>query len=336
MFELRRRAAALGLLLLAALAAGPAAAVPLGYGGLYAFGDSLTDNGNAYRWSGGRTPKSPPYWKGRFADGPNWYDRVAAAFRAEGAETRNYAVGGATAITRDIHDLQNQRRLFQISITPKRNSIAAVGAGANDVMNSLGRSDLTSVARKAADEVVRAVNSLMSNRVKSALVLNLADLGKIPRYANRDAATREAATRGAMAFNNRLAIGLAGLRAKGMTIHEVDVFGYFNEVWADPLAFGIDNLTRPCLIDNKAVCTAAEMARSAFADRTHPSATLHAILASRVLDLLRGEGDTMGAAAFSAFSDGFAAEPAAVPLPLPVALLLAGIGGLVLVRLRAA
>ncbi len=346
MFELRHRAAALGLLLLAALAAGPASAVPLGYGGLYAFGDSLLDNGNAYSWSGKTTPKSPPYWKGRFAEGPNVYDTIAAAFRAEGAETRNYAFGGAKAVTdyNLIPDLHNQRRVFQYTINPRKNSLAAVWAGGNDVLARVGKSNVASVARNAADEVVRAVKSLLSNGVKSALVFNLADLAKIPKYVEANATTRASATAGTLAYNTRLALGLAGLRAKGMTIYELDVFGFFEEVWADPLAFGIENLSRPCIVDDKARCTAAEMASSAFIDRIHPGASLHAHLATRVLDLLAPpmaglsgdmafEGDGMRLAAFSA---GFAVDPSAVPLPLPVALLLAGIGGLVLVRLRAA
>jgi phospholipase/lecithinase/hemolysin len=159
-------------------------------------------------------------------------------------------------------------------------------------------------------------------------------------------ATRASATKGTLAYNARLASGLAGLRAKGKTIIEVDVFGFFKEVVADPRAFGITNLTKPCIVDDKAVCTAAEMAVSAFIDRIHPGATLHAHLAARVLDLLAppmtvaalfdGVDDEVGVSRFTAVPAGFAAEPSAVPLPLPAALLLAGIGGLVLVRRRAA
>jgi phospholipase/lecithinase/hemolysin len=50
-------------------------------------------------------------------------------------------------------------------------------------MARIGKSNVASVARSAADEVVRAVNSLLSNGVKSALVFNLGDLADIPKYA---------------------------------------------------------------------------------------------------------------------------------------------------------
>jgi outer membrane lipase/esterase len=329
----------------AALAAGPASAVPLDYDALYGFGDSLLDNGNAYSWSKGKVPKSPPYYKGRFAEGPNMYDTIAAAFRAEGAETRNYAFGGAKAVTEIdlIPDLHEQRRVFQNTINPEKNSLAMVWAGGNDVLARVGKSNVASVARKAADEVVRAVNSLVSGRVKAALVFNLGNLADIPKYVGANAATRASATEGTLAYNTRLASGLSGLRAKGLTIYEVDVFGFLDDVVTHPLAFGITNLTKPCIVDDKAVCTAAEMATSAFIDNIHPGATLHAHLAARVLDLLAPPmaGALLSSAGddgmrFSAYSAGFAAVPAAVPLPLPAVLLLAGIGGLVLVRRRAA
>jgi outer membrane lipase/esterase len=347
MSAFRRRAVAFAFLLLGVFA-GPAAAVPLGFGGLYAFGDSLTDNGNVYSLTGKRFPKSPPYWNGRFAEGPNWYDIVAAAFRAEGAETRNYAFGGAKAIgDYDLYpDLHNQRRLFQNAVKPKPNALAAVWAGGNDVLARIGKSNVASVARSAADEVVRAVSSLLSNGVKAALVFNLGDLADIPRYATAGAATRASASSGTVAYNTRLASGLSGLRAKGMTIHEVDVFGFFKEVVADPRAFGITNPTRPCVVDDKAVCTAAEMKTSAFIDRIHPGATLHAHLAARVLDLLAPPAmvarlfdgmaaEDAGRGRATGFAGLQAAGPAAVPLPLPAALLLAGVGGLVLLRRRA-
>ena len=54
----------------AALAPQPAAAQAIG--GLEVFGDSNSDDGNAWRISGKVFPASPPYWQGRFGDGPVW------------------------------------------------------------------------------------------------------------------------------------------------------------------------------------------------------------------------------------------------------------------------
>ena len=45
--------------------------------GMESIGDSLTDVGNAYLGSAGAYPPSPPYWQGRFSNGPVWVEYFA-------------------------------------------------------------------------------------------------------------------------------------------------------------------------------------------------------------------------------------------------------------------
>jgi hypothetical protein len=42
------------------------------------FGDSLSDTGNAFEATGRREPPSPPYFAGRFSNGPVWVEDFAA------------------------------------------------------------------------------------------------------------------------------------------------------------------------------------------------------------------------------------------------------------------
>jgi len=62
------RGAALAVLTVAAAGAMASAASAQTYGRLVVFGDSLSDNGNLYAISG--QPTSPPYFQGRFSNGP--------------------------------------------------------------------------------------------------------------------------------------------------------------------------------------------------------------------------------------------------------------------------
>src|SRR5690349_9943924 len=63
------------------------------------FGDSLSDNGNFYADVLGFMPKSPPYYEGRFTNGPVWAELVQQYYFAKAqVETVNYATGGETAI----------------------------------------------------------------------------------------------------------------------------------------------------------------------------------------------------------------------------------------------
>src|SRR5579885_2576449 len=60
------------------------------------YGDSLSDNGNLFAVSsllGMPTPPSPPYFQGRFSNGPVSVENVANFF---GAPLLDFAFGGAT------------------------------------------------------------------------------------------------------------------------------------------------------------------------------------------------------------------------------------------------
>src|SRR5437868_1188537 len=53
------------------------------------FGDSDSDTGNVFSLTGKTWPISPPYYKGRFTNGPNWVDLLDVG------ETSSYAYGSA-------------------------------------------------------------------------------------------------------------------------------------------------------------------------------------------------------------------------------------------------
>ena len=103
--SLRRAGALLALATSTLLAAAPAAAGP--YSSLTVFGDSLSDTGNILTLTGGAFPTTP-YQTGRFSDGPNWIDVLAAGLGLPMGATpsrlggSNYAYGGArTGLTGD-------------------------------------------------------------------------------------------------------------------------------------------------------------------------------------------------------------------------------------------
>ena len=50
--------------------AGAASQLDAAFSGLVLFGDSLTDVGNVYHQTFGISPQSPPYFQGRYSNGP--------------------------------------------------------------------------------------------------------------------------------------------------------------------------------------------------------------------------------------------------------------------------
>jgi phospholipase/lecithinase/hemolysin len=49
------------------------------YDAIYVFGDSYCDVGNIYIATAHAIPLSPPYYQGRFSNGPIWVEHVAGA-----------------------------------------------------------------------------------------------------------------------------------------------------------------------------------------------------------------------------------------------------------------
>src|SRR6266404_1973870 len=69
------------------------------YDAVYVFGDSYCDVGNIYAATNGAIPLSPPYFHGRFSNGPIWIEHVAGVWglpmTASLLGGTDYAFGGA-------------------------------------------------------------------------------------------------------------------------------------------------------------------------------------------------------------------------------------------------
>jgi phospholipase/lecithinase/hemolysin len=89
---MKKRALLVGALFLCLLF--PFSTSAFAYSQIVAFGDSLSDNGNMFALTEGtvyETP-SPPYYEGRFSNGPVWVDYLAQDL---GIDLVNMAYGGA-------------------------------------------------------------------------------------------------------------------------------------------------------------------------------------------------------------------------------------------------
>ena len=84
-----------GVLVACSIAAHAAAS---SFDAIYVFGDSYSDVGNIFIATGGAKP-APPYYKGRFSNGPIWIDHLAGAYGLTVTPSlkggTDYAFGGA-------------------------------------------------------------------------------------------------------------------------------------------------------------------------------------------------------------------------------------------------
>jgi len=272
-------------LALAAAGPGQATRLPDVFTDLYIFGDSLSDSADSLRAPGtavtealsntGRVTNAilgtpfppPPYFNGRFSDGPVWSDSLIAEFEAAGRTGRNFAFGGARAVRSvdapvDIPDFADQRTAFRFdpTIAPGTRPLAVVVFGGNDLFAITDASGgdvpaAQAAARAAADEVAAQIALFDTLTVRDFALVNVGDIGATPRYAvptlhdgmpNPRHPLQPVASAATAAFNARLDAVADTLRTGGRRIYEVDAAGALAGVLADPLAGGFRDATTPC------------------------------------------------------------------------------------------
>ena len=235
------------------------------------YGDSLSDNGNLYSATGGVEPPSPPYYDGRFSNGPVAVEQLAAAL---GAPLVDFAYGGATsgignyvdggtptsAGTYGLPGMLVELGASSSSLPALSPSTAlfVVWGGANDFLT--GGSTAGAVAN-----IDTIVSTLEADGATHILVPGMPDLGLTPDYYGSVAATDYAE-----AFNTQLQATLPA----GATY--VDIFGLMHQIANDPSAYGLTDVTDPCF-NGSSVCS--DPSQYLFWDGFHPTTTADAIVA---------------------------------------------------------
>jgi phospholipase/lecithinase/hemolysin len=271
----------------------PAVAGATTFSGMYVFGDSLSDNGNLYSTTYaalGTGYPAAPYYNGRFSNGPVAAEDMANMLGVSG-NFHDFAYGGATSGVGNYADggTVSSSGVFGLpglageiggytstfgSADP--NALYMVWAGPNDYV--AGSTDYA----LAASNVASSIQSLYDTGARHFLVANMPDLSMTPDYfGSADAQSF------AVGFNGLLATDLAGLDTAGAQLTQFDTFGLFNDVLADPSAYGFANVSDPCYTGSYLVANSgtvcSDPSQYLFWDGFHPTATGHQILANAMV-----------------------------------------------------
>jgi phospholipase/lecithinase/hemolysin len=343
----------LGFAVLAAsLACGAAHATA--YPAIYSFGDSLSDVGNALIASTiAKDPAPLPsfYFDGRFSNGPNWVDDLAAKlgltvspsltippgndFAFGGAQTGGTianppVVAGQTAPI----GLTDQVAFFKtVDPSPTPGALYTLDIGANDILDALdgvkngtiSPADLTTTfLNQTVANTVGAIAGLYNDGMRSLLYYEVPDLSLVPDYeALGPTLSAEAGTL-ALNFNTDVLSEVKALNLPGLTVFDVPIFSELDQIVANPSAFGLTNVTTPCFSGNyaKAGSVCADPNQFLFWDGEHPTAAANALTADLAFDVLTGAPGDPG-------------NSIAAPEPATWAMILIGFAGLGLAGLRA-
>jgi phospholipase/lecithinase/hemolysin len=276
------------------------------------FGDSLSDNGNLYELMKHQLPQSPPYYEGRFSNGPVWVEHISASYFPASPTDHllDYAVGGS-GVSEDDEDavlftLKKQVNDYLLSHEDKANAddLYVVWIGAN---NYLGLpSDVAQTLNDVNAGIVHSVEVLISKGAKHILLFNIPDLGKTPAATEFDSA--EMMTVFSAQHNEMLYSSFNKLKQSHPQVEWLyfDLATMFSDVIEHPGAYGFTNVSEMCSnavvnevtkksVLNMVASVTPKLNKDAcdgylFFDLVHPTAYAHRLIAEKVRDLLDASG----------------------------------------------
>lgn len=288
----------------------PAATLGAPITSLYVFGDSLSDQGNAFITTGGFPP--PPYDQ-RASNGPVavevFASRLGVPLVASQSGGTNYAYVGALTGPTVIPGTNppfatdnyaavayNQPALFGTGILNQVGSFIGSGpifdpngalffvwGGANDFFVDPS----AATAASAVNNLATAINLLYGAGARNFFVPNMPDLSLTPFGLGLPAIQRAGLQALSVGFDNGLALALGNLAGlPGIDITSFDTFTLLATISADPAAFGFTNAQNACITgdlgNGGTVC--ANPDSFMFWDSVHPTTAAHAILGNAFAD----------------------------------------------------
>jgi phospholipase/lecithinase/hemolysin len=284
---------------------GPAAL----FSDIIVLGDSLSDQGNLYAATstiaGGAIalPAADHYFNGRFSNGPVYTDVVAQRLGLSLGPSifggKNFAYGGARTTYNTVEttvgglfppglfpwSLNAEVSAFTSRGMSDPNALYIVFSGSNDVADILTRGlDPGTVISTTVGGIISAVQAFKAAGARTVVVPNIPDLGLTPAFSGNSSASA-AATALSVQFNALLHAQLGA--TTGVNIIEFDTFDFLRTLVANPISFGLTNVTQPCysgfVLPNPIGTECSNPGEFLFWDLVHPTSTVHLAIADALL-----------------------------------------------------
>jgi outer membrane lipase/esterase len=233
------------------------------------FGDSLSDTGNA----------------GRFSDGRVWVeflaDRYGFALKPSRMGGSNYAVGGARLDPGSgSNSLPAQVAAYLRTNSPEQSTLYIIYGGGNDLLAAVGHPHAQSIVDTAVTALQGIVGDLAARGARDILVPNLPDVGITPAIRGQGRRAVEDAAQLTNRFNTRVAAILdTRTRDPSSRVHRLDVHALGERVRSAPASLGFTNIATPC--NRSSGCEGY-----LFWDGVHPTTQAHQRLAEAAIQIL--------------------------------------------------
>jgi len=281
------------------------------------FGDSLSDDGNLYEYMKHQLPLSPPYFKGRFTNGPVLVELLMQKYYPTTSKEHlaDYAFGGAGVLEEEDDDeamftLRREMDSYFLTHEDKAdpNSMFIVWIGSNNYLAIPDNPD--SAAISVINGIQHGLERLAKNGAKHILVVNVPDLGRTPLARELDAIENMSYV--SKIHNEKLKRAVEELQQNYPDVQWLyfDVNLVFNDMTNEPERFGFTNLSDTCYEESmetfhgslkrhsllRMIATVKAKSKKdpcegyLFFDPVHPTVPAHYLMAERTKTLFDKEG----------------------------------------------
>jgi phospholipase/lecithinase/hemolysin len=278
------------LSIVASLVALSASAVSAAVDQIIVFADSYTDDGNDYSHS--KFPPSPPYYEGRFSNGPTWLEYVT---KGVSIPVENHGYGGATTDNADVYSEFNgwivpgiKQQVATLKSKGTADSLYVIEIAYND-LNSIINPDQYNVVnkdltyQKVAQNVVDAVKEIITKyHAKEFAFFNVAPFDKWPVIKDTDKPRAKKLIDDYNEYIEAEIKKITNINSKFYDLHE-----WLEEKIANPASLGLSVTNGPCVwgIGNTTACN--DQDKHFFWDSYHPEAKVHKAWGDWALELFK-------------------------------------------------
>ncbi|MED5309020.1 MAG: SGNH/GDSL hydrolase family protein, partial [Candidatus Thermoplasmatota archaeon] len=277
------------------------------YSQIVVFGDSLSDMGNV-KDSIMNMPAVPPYWQGRFSNGPVWVEYVATEIGLSlqhgtaSAEGNNRAYGGSQTgqgysyVLLPNTGTQITNYLTNVHSSFNNSDLVILWAGGNDFLYGLAEANTTHA------NMASHIESVIQAGANHILIPNLPPLELTPEVRNKSSTQQQQIAASINSYNSALAASITTLvSAHVVDIMLLDTHSMFYDFMNNSTYLGLTNTLDmacqssgsilPLPICNSGDPVVSNVDEYVFFDKAHPTAVMHELISIQAM-LAISEMDT--------------------------------------------
>jgi len=259
---------------------------------IVSFGDGNTDTGNVYKLTNQQWPLVPPYYQGRFSNGPVWIEKLNIS------KIMNYAYDGATIDNDNLiagFTGPNRTRVpgvrQQIKYYLSNNDITTINlartlyviwAGADDYLdNSSLTSDLV------VNSLMDAVYDLVLVEIANLLIINLPPLQSYPDFNN--STYNSTLSERVIDHNNYLVSNISQIQTnyETTTIKIFDLYSLITGILSNNSILTLNKINK-CwnIVNYNIVSQCTNPNNYVFIDDFHFTTSIHQTIANNIVQFL--------------------------------------------------